>query len=31
MAKDRERLCSTVEAFIHAAMARLMAWRPARD
>jgi len=30
MAKDHERLCSTGEAFIHAAMARLMARRLAR-
>ena len=30
-AKDHERLCSTGEAFIHAAMVRLMARRPARD
>ena len=30
MAKDQERLCSTGEAFIHAAMARLMARRLAR-
>ena len=31
MAKDHERLCSTGEAFIHVAMARLMARRQARD
>jgi putative transposase len=30
MAKDHERLCSTGEAFVHAAMARLMARRLAR-
>jgi putative transposase len=30
MAKDYERLCSTGEAFVHAAMARLMARRLAR-
>ena len=30
MAKDHERLCSTGEAFIHLAMARLMARRLAR-
>ena len=30
MAKDHERLCSTGEAFIHVAMARLMARRLAR-
>jgi hypothetical protein len=27
MSKDHERLCSTGEAFIHAAMGRLMARR----